>query len=59
MEEHCWCGNTLRSFFESMTCTVCQRPCCPACAFDFKYGTYCASCAETRSWQPQAELRRR
>lgn len=59
MNEHCWCGTPLRGFFESLTCTVCRQPCCPACAFELKQGTYCTRCAETRSWQPGPELQRR
>ncbi len=59
MEEHCWCGSSLNGSHESLHCTVCQGSCCPACAFEFKHGTYCTRCAETRSWQPQTELGRR
>lgn len=50
LEEHCWCGTKLGSSSEQMICTVCQRPCCPACAFELTSGTYCTPCAETRSW---------
>ena len=59
MDEHCWCGNRLHGSFESLTCTVCQRPCCLACAFLLRSGTYCTRCAETRSWEFHTELRRR
>jgi hypothetical protein len=56
MQEHCWCGNRLHGSHESLGCAVCNRPCCPACAFQLGHATYCARCAETRSWQAQTRL---
>lgn len=51
MERDCGgCASSLNGSQESLQCTVCKGPCCPACAFEFRYATYCSRCAETRSW---------